>query len=167
MVDLPQADRWLSTEALRLIGGVRTYGQRLTFYLGVMNTATLMFMLYRESTVIQSLFPNVLAWLAFIGFVAVPAIMAFDFGLMHPSQITYNSGQQAQTKRNPHYELTTEISQQLDRLEQQLAARVDGGTPVNIVCRDCRSLGRFTTYKDESAVECPDCNELLYRSINA
>ena len=113
---IPQADRWLPTHILRWIGGARTYGQRLTFYLGMLNTATLMIVLYDSSDVVASVFPTVAHWLVFVGLVAVPAIVAFDYWLVHAAQITYNSHQQSQSNRNPGYALTEENNEMLRRL---------------------------------------------------
>lgn len=120
---IPQADEWLPTGVRRYIGGVRTYGQRLNFYLGVMNTATLMILAYQNVGLVRSLFPSLVAWLGFVAFVLVPGIIAFDYVLMHPSQITYNSHQQARSSRNPAFELIEENN----RMLRENAARADGG----------------------------------------
>lgn len=110
---VPQADEWLPTGVRRYIGGVRTYGQRLSFYLGILNTATLMILAYQSVDVIGAVFPSLATWLAFLAFVAVPGIVAFDYVLMHPSQITYNSHQQARSSRNPAYQLIEENNRML------------------------------------------------------
>lgn len=132
-MNIPQADRWLSTDILRKIGGVRTYGQRLQFYLGMINTATLMLVLYNTSPLVNNFFPSVAVWLAFIVLVVVPSVMGVDFFVFHPSQITYNMHQSGQENRSPNYRETMENQRRIDELHekvdqlthQQIAA--DGG----------------------------------------
>lgn len=119
-MSLPQADAWLSTGMLRKIGGARTYGQRLQVYLGMMNTATLMLVLYNTSPLVNAVFPNVAVWLAFITFIVVPAVMSVDFFLMHPSQITYNQHQNGQENRSPNYRETMENQRMIARLHARL-----------------------------------------------
>ena len=115
-MNIPQADRWLPTSALRWIGGLRTYGARLTFYLGIMNTGTLMFVLYNQSGFIQSVFPSALHWLAFLAIVVVPAIIVVDYALFHVAEITYNAHQNSQANRNPGYRLTEQNNEMLRRM---------------------------------------------------
>ena len=122
-MNIPQADRWLPTSALRWIGGLRTYGARLTFYLGFANTATLMYVLYNESALISSIFPSVAYWLAFLGFVAIPLLIVGDFVLFHVAEITYNAHQNSQANRNPGYRLTEENNEML----RQMMHATDGG----------------------------------------
>jgi hypothetical protein len=119
-MSIPQADRWLSTDILRWVGGVRTYGQRLQFYLGMLNTATLMLVLYNTSPLVNEFFPSVAVWLAFIGLLVVPAVMGIDYFLMHPSQITYNQHQNGQENRSPNYRETMENQRRIDDLHDRL-----------------------------------------------
>lgn len=117
---LPQADRWLSTGTLRKIGGLRTYGQRMQFYLGFANTATLMIVLYETSEVVNSLFPGLAVWLLFIGGVAIPIAIAVDYVLFHVAQITYNQHQNGQENRSPNYRETMENQRRIDDMQNQL-----------------------------------------------
>lgn len=119
-MSLPQADDWLSTGLLRKIGGLRTYGQRLQFYLGMINTATLMLVLYNTSPLVNDVFPSVAVWLAFITLVVVPAVVGVDFFVMHPSQITYNQHQNGHENRSPNYRETMENQRKLDELHRRL-----------------------------------------------
>lgn len=119
-MSLPQADHWLSNGVLRWIGGVRTYGQRLTFYLGVLNTATLMLVLYETSPLVSDAFPSVAAWLAFVALGVVPAVIAVDYVLMHPSQIIYNQHQNGHENRSPNYRETMENQREIHRLHRRL-----------------------------------------------
>lgn len=133
-MSLPQADRWLSGSALRWIGGVRTYGQRLTFYLGMINTATLMLVLYETSPLVSSIFPSVIIWLAFVGLGIVPVVIAVDYVLMHPSQITYQQHQNGHENRSPNYRETMENQREIHRLHRRLdemdipTMHADGGS---------------------------------------
>jgi hypothetical protein len=127
---IPQADKWVSTGILRWIGGVRTYGQRLQFYLGMINTATLMLVLYETSPLVSNAFPSVVTWLAFIALAVVPLVIGVDYVLMHPSQITYNQHQNGQENRSPNYRETMENQRKLEYLQEQieeLHEQIDNG----------------------------------------
>lgn len=119
-MSIPQADTWLSTGTLRKIGGLRTYGQRIQFYLGMINTATLMLVLYNTSPLVNQTFPNVAVWLGFIALIVVPTVVGLDYVLMHPSQITYNQHQNGVEARSPNYRETMENQRRIDRLHEKL-----------------------------------------------
>ncbi|WP_227354334.1 hypothetical protein [Haladaptatus salinisoli] len=119
-MNLPQIDQWVNTGTLRWIGGLRTYGQRLQFYLGMMNTTTLMLVLYETSPAISSRFPSVLAWLGFVAVILVPAIIAIDYVIMHPSQITYDQHQNGHENRSPNFRETMENQRKLTELQDQI-----------------------------------------------
>jgi hypothetical protein len=130
---IPQIDDYVGAGTLRKIGGLRTYGQRMTFYLGMLNTATLMIVLYHQSPTIRQTFPSTLWWLAFVAIVIIPAVVAFDYVVAHPSQITYNAHQSGQENRSPNYRETVKTKREVrrvhDRLDEMGAPRVptDGG----------------------------------------
>ncbi len=128
---IPQADRWVSTRVLRYIGGLRTYGQRMQFYLGMLNTATLMIVLYHQSPVVNGLFPSVLVWLLVVGGIIVPAAVFVDYFLFHVAQITYNQHQNGHENRSPNYRETMENQRRIDlihkRLDDMKFPQTDGG----------------------------------------
>lgn len=171
---LPQADQWLSTGTLRKIGGLRTYGQRMQFYLGFANTATLMIVLYETSGLVNSLFPSMAVWLLFIGFVAIPAAVGFDYTIFHVAQITYNQHQNGHENRSPNYRETMTNQRLIEDLHEEIQelqradARADGGqTLVVPECSDCNTRGQSGTHKGESCIKCPDCDSILYRRMEA
>lgn len=126
-----QADSVLSTTALRYIGALRTYAARLNFFLGVPNTLMIGVLFYNDSAAIQSIFPTVYHWVAFIGFVVVPSAILSDRVLLHPAQIAYNAHQNSRANRNPTYRLVKENNRRLGELQDSsgvAACSIQGGS---------------------------------------
>lgn len=168
---IPQADRWLSPGMLRYIGGLRTYGQRMTFYLGLLNTATLMIVLFHQSPVVNGIFPNVFVWLLFVGGIVVPVAVFADYFLFHVAQITYNQHQNGHENRSPNYRETMENQRRINSLDEKLdrlLAVTDGGqTSVVPECRTCKEAGVADEHKGDNVIVCPGCDRILVRGVVA
>ncbi|UIP01734.1 hypothetical protein Hbl1158_16905 (plasmid) [Halobaculum sp. CBA1158] len=115
-----QADELLPDSTLRLIGAVRTYAARMQFFLGVPNTLMIAVLFYNDSGAIQSVFPTVWHWVAFILGVIVPAAVAIDRVLLHPAQIIYNQHQNGHENRSPNYRETMENQRKIDAVDERL-----------------------------------------------
>lgn len=124
-----QADDVVPTWLMRYIGAVRTYAQRLQFFLGVPNTLMIAVLFYNDSTAVQSVFPTVYHWIAFILLVVVPTAIFADRVVLHPAQITYNAHQTARENRSPVYRELMNVKRELEELrsEQALADGGNGG----------------------------------------
>lgn len=126
-----QADDWLPAPWLRVIGALRTYAQRMQFFLGVPNTLMIAVLFYSDSGLVQSVFPTVYHWVAFILAVVVPAAVVVDRVLLHPAQIIYNQAQNGHENRSPNYRETMNTKREVKRLHERLdeagIARTDGG----------------------------------------
>lgn len=116
----PQIDDYLPKKFLRWIGGLRTYGARLNFYLGLLNTATLMLLLYKNSPLIRYIFPSVYVWLAAVAFVFVPFVVAIDYTIFHPSELTYNSHQVGRENRSPNFRETMNNQRLIKELQEDI-----------------------------------------------
>lgn len=126
-----QADDYLPTAWLRVVGALRTYAQRMQFFLGVPNTLMIAVLFYSDSPLVQSVFPTVYHWVAFILVVIVPAAVLVDRVLLHPAQIIYNQHQNGVEERSPNYRETMNTKREVKRLHDRLdaagIARTDGG----------------------------------------
>lgn len=126
-----QADDYLPAGWLRVIGAMRTYAQRMQFFLGVPNTLMIAVLFYGDSALVQSVFPTVYHWVAFILAGVVPAAVVVDRVLLHPAQIIYNQHQNGVEERSPNYRETMNTKREVQRLHRRLdeagIARLDGG----------------------------------------
>jgi len=115
-----QADDVLPTSTLRVIGAMRTYAARMQFFLGVPNTLMIGVLFYNDSAAVQSVFPTVWHWVAFILGVVVPAAIVMDRTLLHPAQIIYNQFQNGHENRSPNFRETMENQRKIDALHERL-----------------------------------------------
>ncbi len=115
-----QADDVLPTSTLRVIGAMRTYAARMQFFLGVPNTLMIGILFYNDSAVVQSVFPTVFHWVAFILGLVVPAAIVVDRMLLHPAQIIYDQFQNGHENRSPNYRETMENQRKIDALHDRL-----------------------------------------------
>lgn len=115
-----QADDALPESVLRWVGGVRTYAARINFFLGVPNTLMIGVLFYGDSTLVQSIFPTVFHWVAFILFAVVPAAIALDRVVLHPAQIIYNQHQNGHENRSPNFRETMENQRRIDAIHDRL-----------------------------------------------
>lgn len=115
-----QADDVLPTSTLRVIGALRTYAARMQFFLGVPNTLMIGVLFYNDSGVIQTVFPTVYHWVAFIVFAVVPAAILADRTILHPAQIIYNQHENGHESRSPNYRETMENQRKIDALHERL-----------------------------------------------
>lgn len=115
-----QADGVLGDTALRYIGAMRTYAQRMQFFLGVPNTLMIAVLFYDDNTALHAVFPTVWHWVGFILLVVVPAAILVDRVLLHPAQITYNQHQNGRENRSPNYRETMENQRKIDALHDRL-----------------------------------------------
>jgi len=122
-----QADKYLPQLWVQIIGAGRTYAARLNFFLGVPNTMMIAVLFYNDSALVQSVFPSVYHWVAFIGFVVVPGAILADRVLLHPAQIAYNSHQNSDADRNPTHRLVEETHADVRELRQEMQIATDGG----------------------------------------
>lgn len=126
-----QADDVLPGQWMRIIGAARTYAQRVQFFLGVPNTLMIGILFYNDTAAIQSIFPTVYHWVAFILGVVVPSAILLDRTLLHPAQIMYNQFQNGHEDRSPNYRETMNNQRGINRLHQRLddagIPRADGG----------------------------------------
>lgn len=116
-----QADDYVSGHIMQWIGALRTYGQRMNFFLSVPNTLMIGVLFYNDAPVLHAVFPTVYHWIGFILLVVVPAAILVDRVLLHPAQIMYNSHQSGRENRSPNYRETMENQRQI----QDLHARLD------------------------------------------
>jgi len=117
-----QADDYLPTSALRVIGAARTYAARMQFFLGVPNTLMIGVLFYNDSTLIQSVFPTVFHWVGFILGVVVPLAILVDRMVLHPAQIIYNQFQNGHENRSPNFRETMENQRKIDGLDDSVEA---------------------------------------------
>jgi len=118
-----QADDYLPTAWLRVVGAMRTYAQRMQFFLGVPNTLMIAVLFYGDSPLIQSVFPTVYHWVATILLGVVPAAVLTDRVLLHPAQIIYNQHQNGVEERSPNYRETMNTKRKVQRLHDRLDDR--------------------------------------------
>jgi hypothetical protein len=118
-----QADDVLPTSTLRVVGALRTYAQRMQFFLGVPNTLMIGVLFYNDSPLIASLFPTVYHWVGFIVLVVVPAAVVADRVLLHPAQIIYNQFQSGHENRSPNYRETMQNQRRIEALHDRLDER--------------------------------------------
>jgi len=123
-----QADDVLPTSTLRVIGAMRTYAARMQFFLGVPNTLMIGVLFYNDNAAVQSVFPTVWHWVAFILGVVVPAAIVVDRMLLHPAQIIYNQFQNGHENRSPNYRETMQNQRKIDALHERFdALEASGG----------------------------------------
>jgi len=115
-----QADDVLPTSTLRVIGAMRTYAARMQFFLGVPNTLMIGILFYNDSALVQSVFPTVFHWVAFILLVVVPAAIVLDRMLLHPAQIIYDQFQHGHENRSPNYRATMENQRRIDEVSEKV-----------------------------------------------
>lgn len=115
-----QADDVLPTSTLQVIGAMRTYAARMQFFLGVPNTLMIGVLFYNDSPVVQSVFPTVWHWVAFILGVVVPTAIVVDRTLLHPAQIIYNQHQNGHESRSPNFRETMENQRKIEALHDRL-----------------------------------------------
>lgn len=115
-----QADDYLPDAWLRIVGAGRTYAARMQFFLGVPNTLMIAVLFYADSALVQSVFPTVYHWVAFIVGVVVPAAVVVDRVLLHPAQIIYNQAQNGHENRSPNYRETMNTKREVQRLHDRL-----------------------------------------------
>jgi hypothetical protein len=92
----------------------------MQFFLGVPNTLMIAVLFYNDSVLLQSVIPTVYHWVALILFGVVPAAVALDRILLHPSQIIYNQHQNGHEDRSPNYRETMENQREIKRLHDRL-----------------------------------------------
>lgn len=119
-MNVPQADQFLPTNIMRVIGAARTYAQRMQFFLGVPNTLMIGVLFYNDNAVIQSVFPTVYHWVGFILFVVVPSAILVDRTVLHPAQITYTAHQNAFENRSPGFRIGVDNNYRIKRIEEAL-----------------------------------------------
>lgn len=120
-----QADDYVPTGLLRYVGALRTYAQRIQFFLGLPNTLMIGVLFYNDAPMLYAYFPTVYHWIAFILVVVVPAAVFFDRVLLHPAQIIYNQHQNAHENRSPNYRETMENQRRIDALHDKVDELID------------------------------------------
>lgn len=158
----PQIDDYLPTSYLRYLGAIKTFAARSQFYAAFPQFVMIATLFYYQSDLIQSYFPNIWHWVAFLGVIGV-ATVVFEYTVMFPSQITFNAGQNSRENRNPLFREVMRLHRRLDELEPALT---DGGSLTVVPeCRDCDAAGVGGVHRDHPVIECPECGDILYREV--
>lgn len=115
-----QADTVVPVGIMRYIGAVRTYGARMNFFLSVPNTLMIGALFYNDSAALQSVFPTIAHWMAFLLLVVVPGAILLDRVLLHPAQIIYQQHQHGHENRSPNYRETMENQRRIEALHDKI-----------------------------------------------
>jgi len=162
-MNIPQIDSYLPARWLRVIGATKTFAARSQFYFSFPQFIMIATLFYYQSGLIQSAFPTIYLWVAFL-FVVGLSTMVFEYVVMFPSQITFNAGQNSRENRNPLFREVMALHRRLDDLEPHFQA--DGGpTPAVPHCADCCQTGLVESNCGESVIACPTCGKILYREV--
>lgn len=161
--DIPQIDAYLPAPWLRVIGATKTFAARSQFYFSFPQFIMIATLFYYQSGLIQSVFPTIYYWVAFLFAVGL-ATMVFEYTVMFPSQITFNAGQNSRENRNPLFREVMALHRRLDELEPRLQS--DGGQATVVpLCTECREKGVAGDHDGASAIVCPGCGDVLYRGV--
>lgn len=114
-----QADDILPKQAMLWVGGLRTYAQRVQFFLGVPNTLMIGVLFYNDAPALQNVFPSVFHWVGFLLGVVVPAAIVVDRAVLHPAQIIYNQHMNGRENRSPNFRETMENQRRIEELHEK------------------------------------------------
>lgn len=176
---LPQLEPegWAEPVLVR-VGGAKRIIQQSSFPMQALTMANASISAWATSEWLRGLFLNSALLFAATVTLALGLWMTAYFVAILPGEQAWGQGQGQRSERSPLKRDTEAIRAQLEEVETKLdrdgdhRAVADGGHIATDVtgaiprCMDCHRLGQRGEHKGSRTIECPECDDILFKQLN-